>query len=84
MDALLAFLDFFVAELEYYLELKTKERLDQELDYLQSISFLDEIRQPPEYQSIRANRMIGILFKGLQETFTVILPSKAPEREREY
>lgn len=53
VNALIAFLDFFVAELEYYYCLKKAESLCEKLDYLEAIAFLDEIRQSPEYHSIR-------------------------------
>jgi len=54
MDALIAFLDFFVTELEYYYCLKKAERLCGEIDYLETIAFLNEIRQSLEYHSIRS------------------------------
>ena len=49
MDALLTFLDYLVSELEFYLEVKRAEQLTEELDYLNAIAFLDEIRQSEEY-----------------------------------
>ena len=54
VEALIAFLDFFVTELEYYYCLKKAESLCDEIDYLETIAFLDEIRQSPEYRSIRS------------------------------
>jgi hypothetical protein len=54
MEALLAFLDHIVAELEYYYRLKKAESLCGRLDYLEAIAFLDEVRQSPEYSGIRA------------------------------
>jgi hypothetical protein len=54
VNALLAFLDFFVTELEYYYCLKKADSLCDEIDYLETIAFLDEIRQSPEYHSIRS------------------------------
>jgi len=54
VNALLIFLDYFVAELEQYLEIKLAEQTAEELNYLNAIAFLDEIRQSPEYQTIRS------------------------------
>ena len=54
VNALLAFLDFFVTELEYYYCLRKADSLCEQLDYLKAIAFLDEIRQSPEYRSIRS------------------------------
>ena len=54
VEALITFLDFFVTELEYYYCLKKAESLCDEIDYLETIAFLDEIRQSPEYRSIRS------------------------------
>jgi hypothetical protein len=53
VEALIAFLDFFVTELEYYYCLRKADSLCDEIDYLETIAFLDEIRQSPEYRSIR-------------------------------
>jgi len=52
MDALLTFLDYLVSELEYYLEIKRAEQLTEELDYLNAIAFLDEIRASEEYRKL--------------------------------
>jgi hypothetical protein len=52
MDALLTFLDYLVSELEYYLEVKRAEQLVEELDYLNAIAFLDEIRASEEYRKL--------------------------------
>jgi hypothetical protein len=49
INALLTFLDYLVSELEFYLEVKRAEQLTEELDYLNAIAFLDEIRQSEEY-----------------------------------
>jgi hypothetical protein len=54
VEALITFLDFFVTELEYYYCLKKADSLCEQLDYLEAIAFLDEIRQSPEYRSIRS------------------------------
>jgi hypothetical protein len=54
MDALLFALDWLVAELEYHYLLKRADSLCDEIDYLETIAFLDEIRQSPEYRSIRS------------------------------
>jgi len=54
VTALLAFLDFFVTELEYHYCLRKADSLCEQLDYLEAIAFLDEIRQSPEYRSIRS------------------------------
>ena len=52
MDALLTFLDYLVSELEFYLEVKRAEQLVEELDYLNAIAFLDEIRASEEYRKL--------------------------------
>ena len=52
MNALLTFLDYLVSELEYYLEIKRAEQLTEELDYLNAIAFLDEIRASEEYRKL--------------------------------
>jgi len=52
MDALLTFLDYLVSELEFYLEVKRAEQLIEELDYLNAIAFLDEIRASAEYRKL--------------------------------
>jgi len=54
VDALLTFLDFLVAELECHYYLRKADSLCDEVDYLSAVAFLDEIRQSPEYRSIRA------------------------------
>jgi hypothetical protein len=54
VNALLFALDWLVTELEYYFCLKKAESLCEQLDYLEAIAFLDEIRQSPEYRSIRS------------------------------
>jgi peptide deformylase len=52
MDALLTLLDYLVSELEYYLEIKRAEQLVEELDHLNAIAFLDEIRASAEYRKL--------------------------------
>ena len=52
MNALLTFLDYLVSELEYYLEIKRAEQLTEELDYLNAIAFLGEIRASEEYRKL--------------------------------
>ena len=52
MDALLTFLGYLVSELEFYLEVKRAEQLTEELDYLNAIAFLDEIRASEEYRKL--------------------------------
>ena len=54
VNALLAFLNWLITELEYYFCLKKAESLCDEIDYLETIAFLNEIRQSPEYHSIRS------------------------------
>ena len=54
VNALLFVLDWLVTELEYYLVVSQAESLCEELDYLNHAAFLDEIRQSPEYRSIRS------------------------------
>jgi hypothetical protein len=54
VNALLFVLDWLVTELEYYYCLKKADSLCDEIDYLETIAFLDEIRQSPEYRSIRS------------------------------
>jgi hypothetical protein len=46
------FLDYLVSELEFYLEVKRAEQLTEELDYLNAIAFLDEIRASEEYRKL--------------------------------
>ena len=50
MEALIAFLDFFVTELEYYYCLKKADSLCEQLDYLEALAFLDSIRAIEEYR----------------------------------
>ena len=50
VNALIAFLDWLITELELYLETKLAELALEELEYQQSIAFLDEIRQFEEYR----------------------------------
>ena len=52
INALLTFLDYLVSELEFYLEVKRAEQLTEELDYLNAIAFLDEIRASEEYRKL--------------------------------
>ena len=54
MNALLFALDWLVAELEYHYLLKRADSVCDEIDYLDTVAFLDEIRQSPEYRSIRS------------------------------
>ena len=53
VNALLTFLDWLVTELEYYYCLKKADSLCDQIDYLETIAFLDEIRQSPEYRNLR-------------------------------
>jgi predicted AAA+ superfamily ATPase len=50
VDALICFLNSLVTELELYLETKLAELALEELEYQQSIAFLDEIHQFEEYR----------------------------------
>ena len=54
VTALLAFLGFFVTELEYYYCLRKADSLCDYLDYLDAVVSLEHIRQSPEYRSIRS------------------------------
>jgi len=54
MNALLTFLDYLVAELEHHYLLKRADSLCDYLDYLDAVISLNEIRQSPEYQSIKS------------------------------
>ncbi len=54
VNALLVFLDWLVRELEYWQVVNQAESLCEELDYLNAVAYLEELRQSPEYQSIRA------------------------------
>jgi len=54
MGALLFALDWLVRELECYCLLRRADSVCDEIDYLESTAFLDEIRQSPEYRSIRS------------------------------
>jgi hypothetical protein len=53
MGALLFALDWLVRELECYYLLKRADSLCDEIEYLESTAFLDEIRQSPEYRNLR-------------------------------
>jgi hypothetical protein len=53
VTALLAFLNWLITELEYYLVVSQAESLCEELDYLNHAAFLEEIRQSPEYHNLR-------------------------------
>jgi hypothetical protein len=53
MDALLFALDWLVRELECYYLLKRANSVCNEIDYLDTVAFLDEIRQSPEYHNLR-------------------------------
>jgi len=52
VTALLFVLDWLVRELEYYLVVSQAESLCEELDYLNHVAFLEEIRQSPEYRNL--------------------------------
>jgi hypothetical protein len=52
VTALLAFLNWLITELEYYLVVSQAESLCEELDYLNHAAFLEEIRQSPEYRNL--------------------------------
>jgi hypothetical protein len=54
MDALLFALDWLVAELEYHYLLKRADSLCDYLEHLDTVIPLNEIRQSPEYRSIRS------------------------------
>jgi len=54
MNALLFALDWLVAELEYHYLLKRADSLCDYLDYLDTVVSLEQIRQSPEYRSIRS------------------------------
>jgi len=53
MDALLTFLDYLVAELEYHYCMRKADSLIDYLDYLDAAVSLNEIRQSPEYRNLR-------------------------------
>ena len=54
MNALLFALDWLVSELEYHYLLKRADSLCDYLDYLDAVVSLEQIRQSPEYRSIRS------------------------------
>jgi len=54
VTALLFVLDWLVSELEYHYLLKRADSLCDYLDYLDAVVSLNEIRQSPEYHSIRS------------------------------
>jgi hypothetical protein len=54
VTALLAFLDYLVAELEYHYLLKRADSLCDYLDYLDTVVSLEQIRASEEYRSIRS------------------------------
>jgi hypothetical protein len=54
VNALLFVLDWLVRELEYHYLLKRADSLCDYLDYLDAAVSLNEIRQSPEYRSIRS------------------------------
>lgn len=51
MNALLAFLDWLVRELECYYYLRRADNHIEYLDYLDAVAFLNEIRSTEEYRS---------------------------------
>ena len=53
MDALLTFLDYLVSELEFYLEIKRAEQLVEELNHLNAVAYLDELRASEEYRNCK-------------------------------
>jgi len=53
VDALLTFLDFLVAELEYHYLLKRADSLCDYLDYLNAVISLNEIRASEEYRKLQ-------------------------------
>jgi hypothetical protein len=53
MDALLTFLDYLVAELEYHYYLRKADSVIDYLDYLDAVVSLNEIRQSPGYHNLR-------------------------------
>jgi hypothetical protein len=53
MDALLTLLDYLVSELEYYLEIKRAEQLVEELNHLNAVAYLDELRASEEYRNCK-------------------------------
>ena len=53
MGALLYALDWLVRELECYYLLIRADSVCDEIDYLDTVAFLDEIRQSPEYRNLR-------------------------------
>ena len=54
MGALITFLDYLVAELEYHYYMRKADSLIDYLEYLDTVISLNEIRQSPEYRSIRS------------------------------
>jgi hypothetical protein len=52
MDALLTLLDYLVSELEYYLEIKRAEQLVEELNHLNAVAYLDELRASEGYRKL--------------------------------
>jgi len=54
VTALLFVLDWLVSELEYHYLLRRADSLCDYLDYLDAAVSLNEIRQSPEYRSIRS------------------------------
>jgi hypothetical protein len=53
MNALLTFLDYLVAELEYHYYLKKADSIIAYLDYLDSVISLNEIRYSPKYRKLQ-------------------------------
>ena len=54
VEALITFLDYLVAELEYHYYMRKADSLIDYLEYLDTVISLNEIRQSPEYRSIRS------------------------------
>ena len=52
VNALIAFLDYLVAELEYHYYMRKADSLIDYLEYLDTVISLNEIRQSKEYQSL--------------------------------
>jgi len=54
VDALITFLDYLVAELEYHYYMRKADSLCDYLDYLDTVVSLEQIRASEEYRSIRS------------------------------
>jgi len=52
MGTLIQFLDYLITELELYLEVKLAEETVEQLNYLNAVAYLEELRASEEYSKL--------------------------------